>query len=130
MDKTLKQAILNQTYRNMTNDTNSVSSVFKPSDLEHLINENRVVFFCVWMLGCGIVYFIIYSFCDWCLDKLDLNIVDDLIFIPIPFDDNNIFQLDEPPPAPAIPNQQHSVSEFEPSLLLENHTRVNICAEN
>ena len=114
----------------MTNDTTSVASVFKPSDLENLIHENRVVFFCVWMLGCGLVYFIIYSFFEWCLNKLDLNIVDDLIFIPIPFDDN-IFQVEEPPPAAnAIPFQQPSVSDFDPSLLLENHTRVNICADN
>lgn len=127
MDKTLKQAILNHTYRDMTNDTTSVSSVFKASDLEHLIYENKAVFFIVWILGCGLAYFIIYSFCEWCLNKLDLNIVDDLLFIPIPFDEN-IFQLDEPPPAPAIPIQ-HSVSEFEPSLLLENHTRVNICSD-
>ena len=123
MDITLTQAILNHTYRSMTNDTPSVSSVFSPSDLEKLINENKIIFFCVWMLGCAIVYYFIYSFCEWCWNKFfGLDIVDDLF-------DENIFEMEEPPLAPAIPNQQ-SISEFDPSILLENHTRVNICADS
>ena len=120
MDKTLKQAILNHTYRSMTNDTISVS-VVEPSDLEHLINENKVVFFCIWILACGLTYFLVYSLCEWCMNKLDL------IFIPIPYDDD-IIHMDEPPQALVIPNQP-SVSEFEPSLLIENHARVNICSD-